>query len=185
MKSHAPRARLIALGLVVWLACFMPYPVAHGQAVLSEAQAKAGFVLNFARYVEWPASAFTAKDAPVVACVQGRESVAKALSALESRPVQGRALRVRRVDGGADELRGCHVLFIGETDERRATLQLRAAQGQPILTIGDADRFIDLGGAIGLVYVDERLQFEINRQALEQQQLKASANLLRLARNAP
>jgi hypothetical protein len=35
------------------------------------------------------------------------------------------------------------------------------------------------------VHGDERLQFEINRQALDQAQIRASANLLRLARNAP
>lgn len=181
MNPATLRASLVAIVLTaLWLT-----PPAHSQAALTEAQAKAGFVLNFARYVEWPASAFANKDAPVVACVQGRESVARALSALESRPVQGRALRVRRIEGTADEARGCHVLFVGETEERRAALLLRALQGQAVLTIGDVDRFIDVGGAIGLIYGDERLQFEINRQTLEQHQLKASANLLRLARNAP
>lgn len=182
---HRPLPRRWTLRPLLALLAALPLPPAHGQAVLGEAQAKAGFVLNFARYVEWPAAAFTSRDAPVVACVQGREDVARALGALESRPVQGRPLRVRRVDGGADDLRGCHLLFVGESDERRAALQLRATQGQPVLTIGDAERFIDLGGAIGLVYGDERLQFEINRQALEQRQIKASANLLRLARNTP
>ena len=60
---------------------------------------------------------------------------------------------------------------------------LRALSGQPILTVSDAEAFIDGGGAIGLVRADQRLQFEVNRQALEQAQLRASSNLLKLARN--
>jgi hypothetical protein len=157
---------------------------AQPQPALSEAQAKAGLVLNFARYVEWPAQAFASREAPVVACVWGRDAVAAALSALESRPVQGRTLRVRRA-AVLEELRGCHVVFVGETDERRAVPVLRALAALPVLTVGDSERFIDIGGAIGIVHGDERLQFEINRQALDQAQIRASANLLRLARNAP
>ncbi|MEF8711286.1 MAG: YfiR family protein [Candidatus Accumulibacter propinquus] len=60
---------------------------------------------------------------------------------------------------------------------------LRTLAGQAVLTVSDADGFIDVGGAIGIVQGEGRLQFEVNRQALEQAQLKASSNLLKLARN--
>jgi len=152
------------------------------QAPLSEAQAKAAFILNFARYVEWPAAAFATRESPVVACLVERAALLGALTALEGRMVQGRPLKVRR-SSGADDLRGCHVVFIGEADERRIVPLLHALAGQPVLTVGDADRFVDLGGAIGIVLGDERLQFEVNRGALEQAQLKASASLLKLARS--
>lgn len=141
-------------------------------------------VLNFARYVDWPATAFASVEAPVVACVWGRESVTAALTALESRPVRRRVLSVRRV-AAAEQLHGCHVVFIGETEARHAVPVLRALVGLPVLTVGDGERFIDVGGMIGIVQGDERLQFEINRPALDQAQLKASASLLKLARNLP
>lgn len=179
LRSMALRTRLV--GPLVLLGLLLG-PPAQPQPSLTDAQAKAGLVLNFARYVEWPAQAFASRESPVVACVWGRDAVAQALAALESRPVQGRTLRVRRV-AGVDELRQCHVVFVGETDERRALPVLRTLSVLPVLTVGDGDRFVDLGGAIGIVHGDERLQFEINRQALELAQLKASANLLRLARN--
>lgn len=153
-----------------------------GQTTLTEAQAKAAFVLNFARYVDWPATVFASAQAPLVACVIGRDTIGPALTALEGRPVKGRALKVRR-GVAIDDMHGCHVVFIGEPEERRVVPVLRALANQPVLTVGDADRFIDVGGAIGLVAIDERLQFEINRSALEQAQLKASASLLKLARN--
>ena len=149
---------------------------------LSEAQAKAAFVLNFARYVEWPESRFDARDAPLLICLLGRDTVDRALAALENRQVQGRAVSARTVVS-VEEARACHVVFIGASENRRLTVVLRGLAGQPVLTVGDTDGFIDAGGAIGLVYGDNRLQFEVNRQVLEQSQLKASANLLRLARN--
>lgn len=152
------------------------------QTAVGEAQAKAGFVLNFARYVEWPERVFAARDAPILLCVLGRDEVATALTALDGRQVQGRPIAVRRL-ANADEARPCQVLFIAESESRRLALTLRAVAGQPLLTVSDADAFIDAGGAIGIVRGDGRLQFEVNRAALDQAQLKASSNLLKLARN--
>ena len=50
--------------------------------------------------------------------------------------------------------------------------------------VGDVDGFIDAGGGIGLVVADDRVQFEINLEALQRVKLRASAQMLKLARNA-
>lgn len=155
---------------------------ALAQTVLSEAQAKAAFVLNFARYIEWPVRAFANREAPLLICSLGRDTVGDALVELEGRSVQGRTITVRRLFS-VDEARACHVLFIAESEQRRLATILRSVAGQQVLCVSDADGFIDAGGAIGLVRGEGRLQFEVNRQALEQAQLKASSNLLKLARN--
>ena len=174
-----PFRRLAALLAVLAGALAGP---AAAQGTLSEAQAKAAFVLNFARYVDWPERSFATRDAPLLICLLGRDSLASALAALENRPVQSRLVSVHMV-ASVDEARPCHVLFIGASETRRLTLLLRSLAGQAVLTVSDADGFIDAGGAIGIVQGDGRLQFEVNRQTLEQAQIKASANLLKLARN--
>jgi len=155
---------------------------ARAQQTLTESQAKAAFVLNFARYVEWPERTFAARETPLSICVLGRDPVGNALLALEGRQVQNRVVAVRRLSN-ADEARTCHVLFLAESEERRLVHALRGLLGLPVLTVGDTDGFIDHGGAIGLVQGEGRLQFEVNRHVLEQAQLKASSNLLKLARN--
>ena len=147
----------------------------------SESQVKAAFVLNFARYVEWPERAFASRDAPLVICVVGRDSFGPALMALESRQAQGRAVKVR-TNLTVEETRGCHVVFISDSEARRIPASVRGLAGRPVLTVSDVEGFIDSGGAIGIVAGDDRLQFEINRSALDQAQLKASSQLLRLAR---
>lgn len=155
---------------------------ATAQSTLSEAQAKAAFVLNFARYVEWPERVFTHRNAPLLICLLGRDSVATAVAALKGRQVQGRVVAVRQL-ASVHQARACQVLFIAESEQRRLATTLRALAGQPLLTVSDSEGFIDAGGAIGLVHGDGRLQFEVNRHAIEQAQLRASSSLLKLARN--
>jgi hypothetical protein len=89
---------------------------------------------------------------------------------------------VRRVLG-VEDLRSCHLLFIGEAEERRLTPMLRAIANEPVLSVGDLAGFADAGGAIGIVLEEGRIRFDINRLALDQAQLRASSNLLRLARS--
>lgn len=175
-----PRRALLTRTAVTLLA-LSPAAV-RAQTVASEAELKAALTLNFARYVEWPERSFASREAPILFCLIAREAFAAAFAALESRTSQGRAVKVRRV-APQDDLRGCQVLFIGELDERRQAQLLHSLAGQPVLTVGDADGFIDAGGAIGIVPGEQRLQFEVNRSVLELAHLKASSQLLKLARS--
>lgn len=178
MNSPPPRwlAALLAIAAVVATSSTL------AQSSLTESQAKAAFVINFARYVKWPERVFANGTAPLLICALGRSAVGNALEAHAGRQVQGRPISVRQLLG-IDDARPCQVLFIADSEERRISQLLRAVAAQPILTVSDAEAFIDVGGAIGLVRADQRLQFEVNRQALEQAQLRASSNLLKLARN--
>jgi hypothetical protein len=151
-------------------------------APLTESQAKASALLNFARYVEWPERVFASRESPFVFCLAGRDSLSGAVAGLEGRTLQGRVTQVRRVLG-VEDLRSCHLLFIGEAEERRLTPMLRAIANEPVLSVGDLAGFADAGGAIGIVLEEGRIRFDINRLALDQAQLRASSNLLRLARS--
>lgn len=177
-KFHARCWRLaFAVSAMAWVLG------APAQVPLTEIQAKTSAIFNFARYVEWPERAFAFRDSPFVFCLAGRESLPGAAAGLENRSLYGRTTQVRRVFG-TEELRGCHVLFVGESEDRRLAPMLRAVASEPVLTVGDLAGFTDSGGAIGIVLEEGRIRFDINRIALDQAQLKASSNLLRLARNA-
>jgi len=51
-----------------------------------------------------------------------------------------------------------------------------------VLTVSDIDGFVEAGGNISLVTVDDRIRFDINRTTVASQQLRLSAQLLKLAR---
>lgn len=156
----------------------------NAQRVAAEDQVKAAFILNFARYVEWPAESFPFSDAPLVICSSSYGNIGTELQILEinRKRVQGRSVKVK-LGIAADRARGCHVLFIPESDEARVAHYLDSISGRAILSVSDSEAFIKSGGAIGLVRVGGKLQFEISREALARARLKASSNLLRLARN--
>lgn len=154
---------------------------AQAQGSLTESQLKTAFILNFVRYTEWPDKAFAGSDSPISLCVIGRNEGGIGLSALEGRRVQDRPIRVR-LDVSAETAGACQVVFVGEADARRIPTTLRALQNQPVLTISDVEGFIDSGGAIGIVRGEQKLQFEINRTALDKAKLRASSQLLKLAR---
>jgi YfiR/HmsC-like len=154
---------------------------ASAQTALSESQLKASLVLNFARYVEWPESAFASAVEPLQICLLGRDTLGGALTALESRQVNNRPVRVK-IAMTSDEVRSCHVVFVSDSEERRIVPLLRSLAERPILTVSDMGGFVEFGGAIGIVQGDTRLQFDVNRRALEQVKLKASSQLLKLAR---
>lgn len=179
MALTVPRWRVF---LLAWVASLLACGTACAQQPLPEQQAKAAFVFNFARYVEWPEQAFASREAPIVICVLGRDVFGSALTAVESRQAQNRPLKVR-TGVTAETARGCHVAFVADSEQRRLSPTLRALPNEPILTVSDIDGFIDVGGAIGIVQGDQRLEFEVNRDALNRAQLKASSDLLRLARN--
>ncbi len=167
-------------GLLLALLCGAP-PL-QAQA-LSEAQIKAGFLYNFARYIEWPADAFSSKEAVFSMCLVGRDTLGPPLDSFDGKTVHGHPVVVKRFGSVSEDFRGCHILFVSESEQRRVASLVRGAQAAQ-LTVSDIDGFIDMGGGIGLLNADERIQFEVNLGALQRASLKASSQLLKLARNS-
>ncbi len=144
----------------------------------SEYDVKAAFLFNFAKFVEWPDQGTTG---PLKLCLLGSDPFGDALSALEGKRVQGRLLQTRR-DIDEDAATSCHILFVNELDKRRLLNVLRKLQHLPVLTVSDSKDFAEIGGIIGFITVDNRIQFEINLEAAQKARLRISSQLLKLAR---
>src|SRR6476646_5959554 len=70
------------------------------EAPFSEYQVKSAWLLNFARFVEWPPSSFPNAKAPFVVGVLGRGPLGRDLEqAFAGKVVKGRAFEVRRLTG--------------------------------------------------------------------------------------
>uniref|UniRef100_Q47CB5 Putative transmembrane protein n=1 Tax=Dechloromonas aromatica (strain RCB) TaxID=159087 RepID=Q47CB5_DECAR len=172
--SHGKLRRLAAL-LTCSLGLLLAVPTTYGE-VASEGQLKAAYLVNFLKYIEWPGTRTT-----VNICLFGRDSLGPYLASYEGRQVGGRELRIRKVNS-PEQLADCQELFIPETEEARAGAVLRWVDKQAILTVSDAETFARDGGAIALIRTEGRLQFDINADALNRANLKASSQMLRLAR---
>lgn len=153
---------------------------AFGQS-MDEYAVKAAFVLNFARYTQWPEDAFDSPTEPFNLCVLGDKAIKKSFQALDGKKIGSRPLQVRfrckRKD--ADK---CNILFFSDGVDPATLLEtLAAVKGKQVLTIGETKTFINSGGVINLFNREERLYFEINETTARKQQLKLSSRLLKLA----
>jgi hypothetical protein len=142
----------------------------------TEQQLKAAYLVNFLKYVEWPDSAPKA-----TICLFGRDALGAALANYEGRTIAGHELVLRRV-GSPDQLDGCQILYVPDTEEARFAAVLRWVEGRPILTVSDAEFFARQGGGVALVREESRLRFDINLDTLNRAQLKPASQMLRLAR---
>lgn len=171
---HRILRRIIApLTLALGLALAMPSTFGE---VTSESQLKAAYLVNFLKYVEWPGTRST-----ISICLFGRENLGPYLASYEGRLIAGRELRIRKVSS-LDQLSDCQALFIPDTEEARIGAVLRWVDRQPILTVSDVETFVRDGGAIALIRNEGRLQFDVNAETISRANLKASSQMLRLAR---
>jgi hypothetical protein len=140
---------------------------------------KAAFLFNFAKFVEWP---LDLSPAALCVCVLDDVAVEDSLSQLISgAPVPGRSVAL--VKGARNRsLRGCHVVYVGDTDPARVAATLDEVKNAPILTVGDGDQFARDGGMIGLFIEDGRMRFAINPDAAQRAGLRLSSRLLSLAK---
>jgi len=147
----------------------------------TEAQIKAAYVLNFAKFTDWPEKAPGAADASLVVCVIGNQETVAGFVSIEGKAVQTREVRVRS-NPQLTELSSCHVLYIDAAERASVPGAFKVASSRPILTVSDSMGFADAGGMLGLVLVDGKIRFDANREAAQAAGLRLRAQLLALAR---
>jgi hypothetical protein len=176
LPSRLARVIVPLLGLLIALLA----SITRADTAVAEYQLKAAYLFNFAKFTEWPAAALPA-GAAVTVCVTGRDPFGEALAGIETKTVQNHPVRVRR-GVRIDDLRGCHLVFVGESEERRLPELFRNAEAASALTLGDTEGFVDHGGTIGLVTRDNRILFDVNMDSARRAGLRLSSQMLKLAR---
>lgn len=167
-------AVLVGLSVISGSACLHAEPA-------EEYALKAAFVLNFAKFTQWPAEAFSDATDRLDLCVVGDPLMRKVFKEIDGQKVDKRLMRVIFVEG-TGELPGCALLFVGRTTDRDTLLKLIAAvAGKPVLTIGETEDFARIGGVMNFIVDDGKLHFEVNPETARQQKLTQSSRLLKLA----
>jgi hypothetical protein len=155
---------------------------AQDRAGASEHEIKAAFLLNFARYTEWPQKAFESDDAPFTLAVVGRDPFGADLdSMLKDKRVAGRPIRVVRFEKAAD-VRPCHLVFVAGSERDSLSAVVDAVKDRPSLVVGETDGFVGRGGAVNFYLEGDKVRFEVGPDVVERHGLKMSSKLLRLAR---
>jgi hypothetical protein len=166
------RARLLAGVAVIALGvCATSYAQA-----IEEEQAKALFLFNFARFVQWSDEGMST----IVIGVAGDDHLADITeTVVRGRTIDGRAVVVRRLRH-ADDPAGSHVLYVASSRQREDAEILRRTRGG-VLTVGETVQFLRDGGIIRIFVEDRRVRFQVNATALGAAGLKVHSQLLSLA----
>jgi hypothetical protein len=170
--------RILCLSLVWLLAVFA------GRAQESpptEQQLKAAFLLNFAKFVEWPPTAFGGVTSPIVLGILGDNPFGEVLEqTIRGKTISNRPLVVKPFRSSA-ETTNCHILFICASEKARLPEILAGLRGASVLTVAEMDRFTETGGMINFIRQGNKIRFQINKVAAKSAGLKISSKLLSLA----
>lgn len=173
------KVRVIGLCAVLFLG---GTAVAQDSRPPSEYRIKAAFLFNFAKFVEWPPENFHDSTAPFVIGVLGENPFGSDLE----QTVRGKRVNERpfvvKFFSTPSEATNCHILFICASEKKRLPEILQALRGRTVLTVGEnLDHFMETGGMINFLVVENKIRFQINDAAAKTARLQINSKLLGLA----
>lgn len=176
-----PVPYFIRKSLGAWL-CLLAWWPAMAVAQSKEYQVKAAFLFNFAQFVEWPDTVFTAPDAPFCIGVLGDDPFGAALDeAVRDETISGHKMIVQRARQVAD-LKSCQMIFVSKSEKSHLPEILAAVGSRMVLTVGEVPGFARSGGEINFFLEGTKVRFEINPGAAQNCGLRFNSQLLSLGR---
>src|SRR3954452_3433468 len=107
------RGKLAVWAVALLLAISPASSAAHADA--TEYGLKSVFLYQFCRFMEWPNSAFSSPDDPLIIGVVGDDPFGSLLKeAVEGETYHGRPIRIEHYRK-AREIRRCHILFVSRS----------------------------------------------------------------------
>jgi hypothetical protein len=177
--SSSPRRhwRLGTVGLFGSMIFLWASLTTHAQTSMSEYQVKALFLLNFVKYVDWPAGV----SGPITIGILGQDNFDDNLTnAANGKSINGRAITIKHLSSG-DSLGGCAILFISSSENSQLSSILSKTSSLPILTVGESESFLENGGVINFILKEGKIHLAINLKAAQRANLQISSKLLSVA----
>ena len=146
-----------------------------------EYQVKAAFLYHFANFVSWPASSFESTEGKLRICLVGEDPFGQILdTTLANKSVGDHAFDIRR-NPPKTTLRHCHMLYLPNSERWSFSMLQHHIADSDVLAIGETITFLEHGGMVQFFIKDQKVQFAVNPDAINQTNLKVSSKLLRLA----
>lgn len=171
--------RAFFLLLVYLFSCSFSF----SQSSKREYTIKAGFIYKFMFFARWPKSYAVNTQFSVIIGILGENPFGDIFNVLEGEKVEGKPISLQYFgpDTPAADLRRCRILYIHPSMEPQLGNILEMLEKYPVLTVSEIRHFTQKGGMINFVIKNNRVEFEINKNAAQQVGIKLSSKLLRLA----
>ena len=150
---------------------------AIAQSSAGESNLKAAFVYNFTKYIDWGENEVADFSIGII----GTSPVENALQEIaDTKTVDNKRIVIKHFDRPGD-ITFCNVLFISaDNDFALAAILDEVKRGT--LTVSEEPGFARRGTAFNFVVVNHKLKFEANVKSIFNAGLKASSQLLKLAK---
>jgi hypothetical protein len=163
----------------IWLPlllCFLAV-MADAQSVVQEANLKAAFIYNFTKYIDW--NNYDNSGTFIIGVIGSSPVITSLNEIATTNSVNNKKIEVR-IFNKPDEIEFCNILFIPEKNPYPLP-SILAKVNKGMLTISEEPGFARRGTAFNFVIKNDKLKFETNLKALNQADVKAGSQLLKLA----
>ncbi|OAI28348.1 YfiR family protein [Methylomonas koyamae] len=154
---------------------------AAAPAAFEQYSVLAALTLNFARFTQWPDSAFADAGNALNVCLVGDNVLLQSFESIDGKNVGNRSIKIVNSER-LRNLNQCQILFISELPNNVLLQVFLDTKTLPVLTMGEDTDFAANGGMVAMVNVDGKIQLHINLAAVKASGLTISSNLLRLAK---
>lgn len=173
------RASTILVGLVC-SALLMLSVIIHAQPAETENpfKIKAAYLLNFAKYTDWPPGGFMTANSPVRIGILGEDPFRDVMEAtVKGRTVQDRPVSIQR-GRRADELSDCHIVYVSSSESARIPEVVAAFKANPILLVGEDPDFLKHSGMIQFRIRQGRVGFAVHLDTVRAAGLTVRSRML-------
>lgn len=151
------------------------------KGAVEEYSAKAAFIYNFTKFVEWEKEETSSS---FIIGVVGESFIYKPLLGLAAnKKINNKKIEVVKFNSPS-EISACQILFVPETSSSKNLKDcIDSKYTRNTLIITEKQGHLECGSGINFIIVDNKIKFEINLASLNKASLKASSQLLKLAQN--
>jgi hypothetical protein len=144
-----------------------------------EYDVKAAYLLNFGRFVRQADGPAPRTSFDI--CLLGHDPMGQAIDELAAnQAIDNRPVHVRRLPD-VTQTKGCTILFISADEDDHLREDMAILSSADVLTVSDAADFLDRGGMIQFLLIQNHVRFAVNLNAVNRAHLALSSELLRVA----
>lgn len=154
------------------------FPCTTNAEPLKSSEVKAVFIYKFLKFIEWPE---IEEKSTINICTVGNEEINESIDVINSMMHEQKKINVQKKTKKKN-LANCKVIFLGEIEPGQTKKILKFSKENSILTISQKKGFLEKGGIINFLIINNRVNFEINNKSAKESGIKISSKLLRTAK---
>ncbi len=142
---------------------------------------KSAFLYNFIKYITFEQESNNKSFSAFNVCVLGDDPFGSVLDKMSRRKAKGKNVLVKRMQN-IELVDQCHLVYVSQSKEGSLNEVFAFVENKPIVTVSDIASFVDKGGVLGFVEVDNRIGIEVNLTNARRANVRISALLLEIAK---